>query len=285
MSILDFLASDGYITVNKTLIKLLGLEEAVIIGELSSEYLYWKNENKLEDGMFYCTVENMEENTGLSIHKQRKAINNLESMGVISTVKKGLPAKRYIKINTSKLIELLDCEELNDKTVKNKLSSELKINALDSENFTTNKNNIKTIKNKNNKKEDMQKQEIKKLIKTKDSSQLFVDMYYQFCPSFGKITKITESRKRDINKLFKNYDKHTIEIVLKKCEASDFLVDNVKGWAKFDWIIKDSNFIKILEGNYDNHKATNKKKSSIESRYGNHLAKGKYDTSNVISGE
>lgn len=285
MNITDFLSTDGYIAVNKKVIRLVGLEEAIILGELCSEYTYWRNENKLEDGMFYCTVENMEENTGLSIHKQRKAINNLESMGVISIVKKGLPAKRYIKINTSRLIELLDCEELQDKSVKNNSSSELKINALESENFTTNKNNRKTINNKNNKKEYTQKPESKKLINTKDISQLFVDMYYKFCPSFGKITKITESRKRDINKLFKNYDLQTIELVLKKCEASDFLVDNTKGWAKFDWIIKDSNFIKILEGNYDNHKAASKKKSSIESRYGNHLAKGKYDTSNVISGE
>ena len=39
---------------------------------------------------------------------------------------------------------------------------------------------------------------------------------------------------------------------LEKIEASPFLTgDNNNGWkAKFDWVIKESNFTKIMEGNY-----------------------------------
>ena len=35
------LSSDGFIVVNKNLIRELGLHEAIIIGELCSEYNYW----------------------------------------------------------------------------------------------------------------------------------------------------------------------------------------------------------------------------------------------------
>ena len=39
-----------------------------------------------------------------------------------------------------------------------------------------------------------------------------------------------------------------------KAESSDFLKgSNSKDWrASFDWLMKDSNFAKVLEGNYDN---------------------------------
>lgn len=111
--------------------------------------------------------------------------------------------------------------------------------------------NNKNTKNKENNKDVRQKTQLFQS-SSKDIHQIFLDMFYEHCPSFGKITKITESRKRSITKLFKNYDKQTILKVLDKCEKSEFLLSNSKKWAKFDWIIKDSNFVKILEGNYDN---------------------------------
>ena len=44
MSVLtDLLANNGYIIVNKVLIRKLGLECAILIGELCSEYSYWEN--------------------------------------------------------------------------------------------------------------------------------------------------------------------------------------------------------------------------------------------------
>jgi hypothetical protein len=42
MSVLGLLASRNYITVNKDLIQALGLEEAIILGELASEYSFWE---------------------------------------------------------------------------------------------------------------------------------------------------------------------------------------------------------------------------------------------------
>ena len=75
MEIIDFLANDNYIIVNKDLIRKIGLNEAVLIGELASEYKSWRKKEKLVDDMFYSTIDNIEENTGLNEYHQRKIIN------------------------------------------------------------------------------------------------------------------------------------------------------------------------------------------------------------------
>ena len=58
----------------------------------------------------------------------------------------------------------------------------------------------------------------------------------------------------------------------KKAEASDFLKGkNESNWqADFDWILKDANLAKILDGKYDNRlivRNRNKTADSLESSY------------------
>ena len=79
---IELLSNTGYIMVNKTLIKRIGLHEALMLGELCSEYSYWKSTGKLdEEGYFFSTRENIEENIGLSSFQQRKAMTTLTSSG------------------------------------------------------------------------------------------------------------------------------------------------------------------------------------------------------------
>ena len=106
MSILQLLASENFITVNKTLIKELGLEEAVIFGELCSEYAYWEKEGKLVDGMFFCSSSKLEDITGLSEYKQRSAIKNLIQAGYLKQELKGLPKTRYFEIIQEPVLKL-----------------------------------------------------------------------------------------------------------------------------------------------------------------------------------
>ena len=54
MSILmNLLSNNGYIIVNKEVIKKIGLHEAIILGKLCSEYCYWEKANKLDNGYFF----------------------------------------------------------------------------------------------------------------------------------------------------------------------------------------------------------------------------------------
>lgn len=145
MSIIQLIASSNYITVNKALIRLLGIDEAIILGELASEYEYWSRREELQDGYFYSTIENIEENTTLTEYKQRKALNNLKEQGIVSIKIKGIPAKRFIKINEEQVLNLL-----GNNTFKNSSASSLKIKELDTEKPKGNKNNINKNNNKNN---------------------------------------------------------------------------------------------------------------------------------------
>ena len=84
-----------------------------------------------------------------------------------------------------------------------------------------------------------------------------MDAYHQRCPSFPKVRVISDARKKAIKARLNTY---TIDDMLEAfdlAEASDFLKGgNDKNWsADFDWIMKDSNLAKILDGKYAN-KAT-----------------------------
>lgn len=127
MNIISLLASDSYIIVNKELIKELGLEESIIVGDLASMHLYLKRENKLnDDGFFFYTVEAMQDNTSLTDYQQRRALETLKNKGIIEIQRREMPAKRFIKINISNLEQLFSItssqktEELVLKKFENK---------------------------------------------------------------------------------------------------------------------------------------------------------------------
>ena len=108
MSILiNLLADNGYIVVNKEIIKKLGLHEAILLGELCSEYTYWEKNNKLDNGYFYSTRKNILENTTLTPYQQRQILEKFEKNGIISVISKGMPLQNWYSINQSKLSEFL----------------------------------------------------------------------------------------------------------------------------------------------------------------------------------
>lgn len=81
-----------------------------------------------------------------------------------------------------------------------------------------------------------------------------MDAYNTICPSFPAIRSLSEARKKAIKARLNTYTVEDIHEVFRKAEASDFLKGkNDRNWqANFDWIMKDANIAKILDGNYDN---------------------------------
>ena len=75
----------------------------------------------------------------------------------------------------------------------------------------------------------------------------------------GTQLKITEKRKRVINNLLKEYSVEEVLQAMEKIRTSNFLQGNNKtGWQiAFDWFINKSNFLKVLEGNYDDKENEN----------------------------
>ena len=131
MDILQIICSDNFIVVNKSLIAELGLEPALLLGELASEAVYWLGQEKTEDGYFYSTVENVESRTSLTAYQQRKALEVLKDVGAIDVIsKKGNPPKRYIKMNEDAILKLFNFQKLKNLTFESEKTELLNVKKL-----------------------------------------------------------------------------------------------------------------------------------------------------------
>ena len=83
------------------------------------------------------------------------------------------------------------------------------------------------------------------------------NLYNTLCPSFPRCKFLSDSRKKAIKARFSSgRTLKDFETLFAKAEASSFLKGrNDRNWiASFDWLIKDANMAKVLDGNYDDHK-------------------------------
>ena len=82
--------------------------------------------------------------------------------------------------------------------------------------------------------------------------QSVVSLYHEICISFPKIRSLSEARKKAIRARLNTYSLDEFKTLFENAEASSFLKgSNDRNWtATFDWLIKDSNMAKVLEGNY-----------------------------------
>jgi predicted transcriptional regulator len=80
-----------------------------------------------------------------------------------------------------------------------------------------------------------------------------VDLYHRICVSLPKVKKLTDGRKKVIRARLNQFSLEHIEEVFAIAESSDFLKGANGKWnASFDWLMNESNFVKVLEGNYNN---------------------------------
>ena len=132
------LTKTAFWQINKGAVKLLGVETALLFTELIDSYYYFQERDMLtEDGFFFRTTDDMEEQTGLSYHKQTNGVDKLEAAGLIETDLRGIPAKRHFKILEDNVLNFLN-------------TSIQKIQKLDLEKVETN-NNIPNNNKINNK--------------------------------------------------------------------------------------------------------------------------------------
>lgn len=195
--IINLLANNGYIILNKIVIKKIGLHEAIILGELCSEYTHWEKNGKLEDNYFYSTRENIEENTGLSAYQQREPMKKLISLGVILEKRKGMPLQKWYSLNSQLLYKLLcedldlttsikenlqqDTKKIDNKIIRDCSTSKEGTKEHDVKNLHTNNNNINNKKNNN---KYLYNSEQK--VKFKDKVFLTKKQYNELIKKFGK---------------------------------------------------------------------------------------------------
>ena len=71
---------------------------------------------------------------------------------------------------------------------------------------------------------------------------------------FSAVKTINDNRRKSFLKLIKDYGVDDIEQAIDNASQSNFLrgIGEKAMFLTFDWFVKPSNFIKILEGNYNN---------------------------------
>ncbi|MCI8351901.1 MAG: hypothetical protein HFJ86_12195 [Oscillospiraceae bacterium] len=82
-------------------------------------------------------------------------------------------------------------------------------------------------------------------------------LYNEICVSFPRLTKLSEARKKAIRaRLASGYTLESFRDLFQKAEVSNFLKgQNDRNWqATFDWLIKDTNMAKVIDGNYSNER-------------------------------
>ena len=96
-------------------------------------------------------------------------------------------------------------------------------------------------------------EEEKELDNKKESitCQQIVDLYHSICTSYPSVRSLSDARKKAIKARLKTYTLDDFRQVFENAEASSFLKGADGGWkASFDWLIKEANMLKVLEGNY-----------------------------------
>lgn len=110
-----------------------------------------------------------------------------------------------------------------------------------------------------------------------------VKVWNEVCPSLPKVLRLSDARRDKVKARLKEWGGNSPEEMTAKArdlferiEASDFLTGRNGKWkATFDWIFDSrSNWIKVLEGNYDNKRGSRAPSSN------NSLGVGEYIDAN-----
>lgn len=158
-AVIALLATNNYIALNRDVIKALkDTVSAALLCELCSEYVYWSKKKQLtEDGYFFSTVENIENTLFIKRKKQENIIKELKQLGLIETKLIGVPAKRHIKINPEKILEITNIVEdeifdTDEMSEQDRIKADNKISHSDRTKYPTNNSNcyISNTSNNNN---------------------------------------------------------------------------------------------------------------------------------------
>lgn len=109
--------------------------------------------------------------------------------------------------------------------------------------------------------------DIEKEKRERTDYQLIADLYNETCVSFPRLISLSDARKKAIKARLKVYGIEDFKTLFEKAEQSSFLKGgNARNWsATFDWLIKDSNMAKVLDGNYDDRPS--KAERDLDSSY------------------
>lgn len=184
-AIKQLLMMNGFYVINKKVVKIFGIETAFLLTALVEASDNLSDEN----GWFYKTAPALEEETGLSGHKQSKIIDILELLEIIEQENKGMPMKRYFRINYDVLENLLlnnsiPCiEKIENQALKKFESKDLKnliaciqkiSNNIINNNKKINNNNLIRENKENEQEQEQQEMEEEKIVNSALKQEIYM---------------------------------------------------------------------------------------------------------------
>lgn len=214
-----------------------------ILLSVNHEQKKWKGQT-IEAGQMLTSYASLAKKSGLSVQSVRTSINRLKSTHEITCES----THRFTLISVVKWADF-QADDRDANTLANMQPNNLPTQYQQSPNTV-----LTTNKNDKNEKNDKNVKNIEYL--------KILSLFKETCPSFPQPKSLSENRKKAINARLKKYTIEDFKTLFEKAEASDFLKgNNSRNWsATFDWLIRDTNMPKVLEGNYDN-KARKENKS------------------------
>ena len=102
------------------------------------------------------------------------------------------------------------------------------------------------------------KGKVKVKVKVKVNSitaKAVIQAYNEICVSLPKVQKVTDARLKHVKARLQDHTLEEIKSAFIIAERSDFLTGKKTSWrADFDWLMKENNLVKVIEGNYTDTK-------------------------------
>ena len=192
----------------------------------------------------------LQQATGLSASGLAKAKNKLKQRGLIEYI----PGKPR-QAGTFRLIPLCvneSVEELVDESVEE--LAEESVEELETSEGTSRRGVSGTLININiNKNEN--REEAEEARAPGIPYQKVVNLYNDLCPKMNRCMKVSDARERAVKARYSSgYTLEDFEKLFRMAGESRFLNGgNERNWrADFDWLVRDANMAKVLEGKYAN---------------------------------
>lgn len=248
-------------------------EDAKVIEEFSPEDRYFflyllTNPHSTQLGIYKFVPRIAAFHLGYSIESVKTLLERFENsykMIRFSHSTNEIAIKNYLRHSIIKGGKpVLDCLKKEERDVQNKdlvyyvvnhISKDENINNTVKQfiEYFNEKENENDNENENERNEDVTYNVTPTLREEKVTSKEIVSLYHELCPSLPKVRKMTQKRASAINARLKTYGIEEIKECFNKAEKSRFLKGgNDRNWnADFDWLMKESNMAKVLEGKYD----------------------------------
>lgn len=119
---------------------------------------------------------------------------------------------------------------------------------------TNSKTNVSQADKEEEKEQEKEKE--KEAYREKTDYQQIIDLFNTICKSYPSVRSLSDTRKKAIKARLNTYTVDDFKQCFENAEASAFLKGgNNRNWtANFDWLIKDQNMAKVLDGNYNDAK-------------------------------